>query len=596
MKKILFVSPTGTLENGAEISITNLMVYLSHLGFEIYNVIPKQSHSTSEAYAKKMESGNIRLFSLETKQWWWETAPVYSAFTDKERFIYYQKNIFDIRKIIREEKIDIVISNTANVFQGAFAAASEKVGHIWLIHEFPLEEFAYYEKLLPFMEYLADEIVTVTGNLSRFISSLLGDKVKISTFIPYSQIDFSRKLEEGQATRIISIGRINENKNQLELLKAYRCLSGERPDLIFIGGWDESYKQKCDQYIAEQKLEKVQFLGNKSNPWSHVTDKDILVINSKMETFGLVYVESLINGVPVIASDNMGYQSVKEIFGYGEQYALGNIDELVSLLETTLHHFSDIKQDYLGQVENFRRKYSLEYAYQNILSSIESLKRKPKLSESLYPLFGGFDPFSIFYPSDAEKITIYFGNKNHGLSEEDTMKFPIAQSDQIDFEVEEGTTILRVDMTEKNGYFDTIQLVNLSLKTQILPFSTNGKQIGDSYYFTTIDPQIYFDLTAFPSGTYRLMYRMSNLSEASQSNFLPTLMAEKMAKEQEKNKELKDLQFANHCLRSEMDSLIKEKDSLQKQFEEAVYQYNSVVHSRRWTIPTKIINFLRRKK
>ena len=34
----------------------------------------------------------------------------------------------------------------------------------------------------------------------------------------------------------------------------------------------------------------------------------------------------------------------------------------------------------------------------------------------------------------------------------------------------------------------------------------------------------------------------------------------------------------------------------QKDLEELTRLYNSVIHSRRWTIPTKIINFFRRKK
>ena len=39
-KNILFISPTGTLDNGAEISITNLMNYLVSRGHNVYNVFP----------------------------------------------------------------------------------------------------------------------------------------------------------------------------------------------------------------------------------------------------------------------------------------------------------------------------------------------------------------------------------------------------------------------------------------------------------------------------------------------------------------------------------------------------------------------------
>lgn len=37
-KTILFISPTGTLDNGAEISIVNLMKYLVKKGYRVLNV------------------------------------------------------------------------------------------------------------------------------------------------------------------------------------------------------------------------------------------------------------------------------------------------------------------------------------------------------------------------------------------------------------------------------------------------------------------------------------------------------------------------------------------------------------------------------
>lgn len=42
--------------------------------------------------------------------------------------------------------MDLVISNTVNVFQGALAAAFEDVKHFWLIHEFPGGEFGLLQR------------------------------------------------------------------------------------------------------------------------------------------------------------------------------------------------------------------------------------------------------------------------------------------------------------------------------------------------------------------------------------------------------------------------------------------------------------------
>ncbi|WEM60652.1 hypothetical protein P1T46_05660 [Streptococcus parauberis] len=55
MKNILFISPTGTLDNGAEQSITSLMGHLAESGYHIINVVPSENHSTTENYQKNGE-------------------------------------------------------------------------------------------------------------------------------------------------------------------------------------------------------------------------------------------------------------------------------------------------------------------------------------------------------------------------------------------------------------------------------------------------------------------------------------------------------------------------------------------------------------
>ena len=49
---VLFISPTGTLDNGAEISILNLMKYLSDEGLNVYNVFPLNENESQNKYAE----------------------------------------------------------------------------------------------------------------------------------------------------------------------------------------------------------------------------------------------------------------------------------------------------------------------------------------------------------------------------------------------------------------------------------------------------------------------------------------------------------------------------------------------------------------
>ena len=141
--KILFVSPVGAMFSGAEVSIVNLMKLLVQQGHEVYNVIPDNTPHIDKDYLRHMDTTGIKLFQLKTNQWWWPESKTLDI-SDLEIQASQQKNIDEIREIIQNEQIELVISNTVNGFQGAMAAACEKVRHFYIIHEFPFGEFGYY--------------------------------------------------------------------------------------------------------------------------------------------------------------------------------------------------------------------------------------------------------------------------------------------------------------------------------------------------------------------------------------------------------------------------------------------------------------------
>lgn len=396
VKTILFISPTGTMDNGAEISIFYLMTSMVKKGYRVLNAFPDYSVPIQEEYVQKMQEVGVETVGLVAAKWWWEEAPGGLPGTHYQRIQVYQKNIQDLRDIIREQKVDLVISNTVNVFQGALAAAYENTRHFWLIHEFPEGEFAYYKEKLDFINHFSDEIFAVTGALCKEIADLLPHR-RISSFIPYSQPD-EVTLQEAKDYRIVQIGRVTDNKNQLELIQAYHQLGKFDLPLVFIGAEEESYAKKCHQYIQNNNLTNIQFLGYRENPWKELTDKDICVFTSKVETFGMVYIEALLNGIPTITSNNRGYQSVKQLFSHGKTYELGNIALLSKEIEELLGSFVKVKQDLLADQAQIKQLYSLDHVYEEILTAmmeenpvkeknIESytqfLKLKPSLMEAV---------------------------------------------------------------------------------------------------------------------------------------------------------------------------------------------------------------------
>ena len=64
-KTILFISPTGTLDNGAEISIVNLMKFLVKKGYRVLNVFPDYKVPSQEDYQAELQKAGIKTYGLQ---------------------------------------------------------------------------------------------------------------------------------------------------------------------------------------------------------------------------------------------------------------------------------------------------------------------------------------------------------------------------------------------------------------------------------------------------------------------------------------------------------------------------------------------------
>ncbi|MBO4126427.1 glycosyltransferase family 4 protein [Streptococcus suis] len=584
--KILFVSPVGALFSGAEVAIVNLMTYLAQNGYQVFNVIPDNETNTDHKYLQMMEEAGIQLYALKTMKWWWfESSPSNPA--EKDAILAYQhKNIVEVREIIRSEKIDLVISNTANVFQGAIAAACEGCLHYYIIHEFPYGEFGYYYEKLELINSLSDKIFAVEGGLYNELGNYFPEN-KLHSFVPYSKID-NQQLREAKKKRIISIGGITERKNQLELIKAIHSLNNPNLELLLIGGWDEDYKVKCDCYIEQHGLQNITFLGYQENPWQFITNKDIAVFSSSLETYGLVLVEAIVNSVPIIISDNPGHLSVKDSFNIGEVYRLGNIESLREKLEIFLKNFDVIKTEAERKSLEAREFYTIEKASKSIIESIDFYEVSPKISK-LNPFKNFFDlslDNSVLEGIKNQKITIFYGDDQGNFSESDSSILPLEELGEISFDTMQFSR-LRIDLSENPIVFSEVKLTSKRTGTELQPIYTNALVKDKTLIFYKKDPQLVYDISTCQQDCLKLTYRRND--QDSLGEILYTLLEQETI---QKNQ----LESAKEELNSYIQSLQNRLDTLQAEYSDLFKTYNSVIHSRRWTIPTKIFNFFRRKK
>lgn len=551
--KILFVSPVGAMFSGAEVSIVNLMKLLVQKGHEVYNVIPDNTPHIDKDYLRHMDTTGIKLFQLKTNQWWWPESKTLDI-SDLEIQASQQKNIEEVREIIRNEKIELVISNTVNVFQGAFAAACEKVRHFYIIHEFPFGEFGYYKDLTPLIDDLSDKIFVVEGELYHTLTNYFATD-KLIPFIPYTEVQ-ERPLKNSTISRFVSIGGINERKNQLELLEAYNHLNRKGIELVFIGGWDEQYKKLMDDYIQAHHLDHVTFVGFHSDPWSLVTDKDILVLPAKLETFSLVFVESVLNGVPAIISDNLGHLSSSKFLESGNLYPLGDGDLLSQQMTTVFENFDTYKEKQLLDQELARKKYNLETIYAVFKDSIEvetSIVNQ-KLS-SKYARFLGMK----FKNRDIEvigKSQVVISASNDGLHSayHEITKERMENKGSIIFRLEKEKS-LKILLSEFPGSYNKLSLISFESQREIPISISNGIDLDGVLVFFNNHPHILFDLSKVSGNQFQFFYEKEDEDE-----------------------------YSGHLF------------NLYENHKKISHEYNSVIHSRRWTIPTKILKFLRIRK
>jgi glycosyltransferase involved in cell wall biosynthesis len=117
--------------------------------------------------------------------------------------------------------------------------------------------------------------------------------------------------------RILCVGRFHRSKGQDVLLRALALLKPEFPKMRveFLG--EGPLRQKCERLAGELKLSDCcRFSGEVSHEkvLDAMAQSDVTVVPSRNEAFGLVALESLAMGTPVVASDVGG---LTEIMGDG---------------------------------------------------------------------------------------------------------------------------------------------------------------------------------------------------------------------------------------------------------------------------------------
>jgi glycosyltransferase involved in cell wall biosynthesis len=130
--------------------------------------------------------------------------------------------------------------------------------------------------------------------------------------------------------RLVAVGRLVPQKGHEDLIVAFaevvRELAMEAELLILGEGPD---RPKLDVLIKKLELEhRVRLVGTVANPYAWMRTADLFVLASRWEPFGIVLIEAMALGLPVISTDTDGARDIVESGTDGILVPIGDRDGL----------------------------------------------------------------------------------------------------------------------------------------------------------------------------------------------------------------------------------------------------------------------------
>lgn len=252
-------------------------------------------------------------------------------------------------RLMRGEAVDLVYSNTLAVVTPSIAASIARVRHLWHVHEVVNGNGFVASVYRLFAARFADTVICNSQATCDAIS-LRQPKLQRKTRVVRNGIAIDpltdvAKCEAGetnaQGILLGLVGRVNGAKGHAEALYALHKLCEQMPDLdvrmLFVGGvapTNPDELQKVAELIRslslQERVEMRAYTEDIDAVWSSI---DIALVPSTIpESFGMVALEAMVHGKPVIASDLGGLREVVEHDVTGVLVPAGDVDTLADAM------------------------------------------------------------------------------------------------------------------------------------------------------------------------------------------------------------------------------------------------------------------------
>lgn len=217
------------------------------------------------------------------------------------------KRLKKLSKIVKEVQPDLIVSflpePSYRILFLKFFNRNWKV--IVSVRNDPKIEYKskFNKYIMKILYPLADGFVFQTEEAKKYFNKKIQEK---STIIPNPIADefLNSKVNKAKKKIVINVGRLEEQKNQEMLIKAFTNVSKDYPEYkLFIYG-EGSLRNKLKQLIEKSGMnQKIFLLGNVDNIIDKLNEAEIFVLSSKYEGMPNSLMEAMAMGLACIATD-----------------------------------------------------------------------------------------------------------------------------------------------------------------------------------------------------------------------------------------------------------------------------------------------------
>ena len=307
--RVLFIAHSAQMA-GAEQSLLGWLARLDRDQFEPTVLVPESGPFEDRARA-------LGVRTVRARYSWW-IANRNGLWPSLARFWWSALNAPALIHTARALSPDVIYTNSLVVPQGAFLARILGVPHIWHVREVlpnsTLKTPLPRDLVLSLVLRLSSSVIVVSESCRALFTGMRGARVRVV----YNGVELSAETDRdpnraermaGGAIRLAVVGTLTPVKRTLDAIKAVEILRELFPavHLSVVGSGHASYERSVKRYVASHGLEThVAFLGHRDDVMRILAESDLLVMPAWPEAFGLVTVEAMSVGTPVVGANTTG--------------------------------------------------------------------------------------------------------------------------------------------------------------------------------------------------------------------------------------------------------------------------------------------------